>query len=261
MSVLIVDNSLVHYEVIGRGEPVLLLHGWLGSWRYWVSTMEELSIAYRAYAVDLWGFGDSDKRGSNYSVDDYARLLAKFLGLLGIERIHLVGHALGGVVALRYAARFPERVRRVAVVGVPLEESAVSGSLSALDGNADALLALVARRAKFPEVELEAGKADVSAVVTSLRSVDPNVVREDLHSLELPTMLVYGSSDPLIRPPRGDIVEEREDRRRLFLLDRVQHFPMLEQSNVFNRLLIDFLASNSSLAGLTLKREWQRRLR
>ncbi|MCJ7736236.1 MAG: alpha/beta fold hydrolase, partial [Anaerolineae bacterium] len=107
MSALIIDNRLVHYEVIGRGEPVLLVHGWIGSWRYWVRTMEELSAEYRVYAVDLWGFGDSDKSGVHYAVDDYTRLLSDFQSQLGMERIHLVGHALGAAVALRYAARFP----------------------------------------------------------------------------------------------------------------------------------------------------------
>ncbi|HET9433568.1 MAG TPA: alpha/beta fold hydrolase, partial [Chitinophagaceae bacterium] len=60
MSALIIDGDVVHYEAFGRGKPVLFIHGWLGSWRYWVPTMQAISDKYRAYALDLWGFGDSD---------------------------------------------------------------------------------------------------------------------------------------------------------------------------------------------------------
>jgi len=261
MGALIIDNRLVHYEVIGHGEPVLLAHGWIGSWRYWVPTMEELSAQYRAYAVDLWGFGDSEKPGADYAIDDYTCLVSDFQSQLGMERLHFVGHALGGAVLLRYAAQFPERVRSVTIVGVPLDDAGLGRSFSGFDGTADTLSKLVARRAKFPEVEGEAGKADVSAILASLQSVVPQTLRQDLDSLDVPTLLIYGASDPLVRPPNGNVVAKCEDRRRLFLLDRVQHFPMLERSNVFNRLLIDFLQCSGSLSGLCLKQEWQRRLR
>ena len=61
MSAITIENDLVHYEVLGRGRPVIFIHGWLGSWRYWVPTMQQLSVKYRTYALDLWGFGDSGK--------------------------------------------------------------------------------------------------------------------------------------------------------------------------------------------------------
>ena len=53
MSAIVIKEGLVHYEVIGRGRPLVFIHGWLGSWRYWVSAMEELSTRYRAYPLDL----------------------------------------------------------------------------------------------------------------------------------------------------------------------------------------------------------------
>ena len=59
MSALIVEDEVVHYEVLGRGRPLIFVHGWLGSWRYWIPTMQALSSEYRTYALDLWGFGDS----------------------------------------------------------------------------------------------------------------------------------------------------------------------------------------------------------
>ena len=99
MSAIIIHDGLVHYEVIGRGKPLVFVHGWLGSWRYWVPAMEGLSVGHRSYALDLWGFGDSDKLDRHYSVDGYVGLLGEFLDHLGVQRVSLVGHALGGMVA------------------------------------------------------------------------------------------------------------------------------------------------------------------
>ena len=61
MSSIVTDQGIVHYETYGSGRPVILLHGWLGSWSYWLSTMEALRRGYRCYALDFWGFGESDK--------------------------------------------------------------------------------------------------------------------------------------------------------------------------------------------------------
>ncbi len=66
MSAILLDSSIVHYEVLGRGRPVIFLHGWVGSWRYWISSMQVTSTSYRAYALDLWGFGDTAHNVLNY---------------------------------------------------------------------------------------------------------------------------------------------------------------------------------------------------
>ena len=84
MSAIVVREGLIHYEAIGRGSPLVFIHGWLGSWRYWMPTMEELSVSHRAYAFDLWGFGDSDKLGIHYNVNAYVELVRNFLDHLGI---------------------------------------------------------------------------------------------------------------------------------------------------------------------------------
>ena len=52
-------RGIIHYEVYGKGRPVLLLHGWLGSWQLWRETIERVGMSYRAYSLDFWGFGES----------------------------------------------------------------------------------------------------------------------------------------------------------------------------------------------------------
>lgn len=120
MSAITIENDLVHYEVLGRGRPVIFVHGWLGSWRYWVPTMQQLSMKYRTYALDLWGFGDSGKDASRYDFKSQVKLLNDFMEKLGISKAALVGHSLGAAICLRYASQYPDRAPRVALISAPL---------------------------------------------------------------------------------------------------------------------------------------------
>ena len=120
MSSIVTDQGIVHYETYGQGPPVILLHGWLGSWSYWLDTMEALGHNYRLYALDFWGFGDSGKRRESYLIDDFVELVDQFMSRLGIVQAPVVGHSMGGTVALSLALNQPQRVCKVAVVGSPV---------------------------------------------------------------------------------------------------------------------------------------------
>ena len=79
MSAILLDSSIVHYEVLGRGRPVIFLHSWVGSWRYWINAMQVASTSFRAYALDLWGFGDTAHNILNYSLEQQTSLIDRFL--------------------------------------------------------------------------------------------------------------------------------------------------------------------------------------
>jgi len=263
MSAIVIREGLVHYEVIGRGRPLVFIHGWLGSWRYWVPAMEELSANHRAYSLDLWGFGDSDRLHGRYSIDTYVQLLADFLDNLGVGawRPTLVGHALGGIVALRFATQAPDRVDRVMGVSVPLAGSAIHRSLASFSGNEEALARLVARRAKFPEVELEVRKTDVSAITGTTHSAMVTDLAQVIPPPSVPVLLVYGGEDPLIAPPQEESLQGGDKNVRTISLNGTKHFPMLEDRGRFNRLLMDFLDVGDDVTSLEMKEEWQRRQR
>ncbi|HLY27238.1 MAG TPA: alpha/beta fold hydrolase [Aggregatilineales bacterium] len=120
MSAITIENDLVHYEVLGRGRPVIFVHGWLGSWRYWVPAMQQLSTKYRTYALDLWGFGDSGKDSKRYDFKDQVQLLNDFMEKMGIAKAALVGHALGAAICLRYASMHPDQIPRMALISPPI---------------------------------------------------------------------------------------------------------------------------------------------
>ena len=87
MSAILLEGSIVHYEVLGRGRPVIFLHGWFGSWKYWITSMQVASTSYRAYALDLWGFGDTTHNVLGYSLEQQSALLDRFLNEMGIGKI------------------------------------------------------------------------------------------------------------------------------------------------------------------------------
>ena len=120
MSAITIGGDLVHYEVLGRGRSVVLLHGWVGSWRYWVPTMQHLHLKYKVYALDLFGFGDSAKNLRRYTFDEQVRMVIEFLDALQLKKVALIGHGLGAWVAAELARRTPETVARMLLISAPL---------------------------------------------------------------------------------------------------------------------------------------------
>lgn len=120
MSAVTVDGELVHYEVLGRGRPVVLVHGWIGSWRYWIPLMQQTHLKYRVYALDLFGFGDSSKNPAHYSVQHQVNMLEEFMNKMGIPKAAMIGHALGALVLTQFAKNNADRVARMMVTSMPL---------------------------------------------------------------------------------------------------------------------------------------------
>jgi pimeloyl-ACP methyl ester carboxylesterase len=262
VSALIIEDEVLHYEVLGRGRPLIFVHGWLGSWRYWIPTMQALSSEYRTYALDLWGFGDSAKTNSRYGLEAQAELLARFMDQLGILKAAFVGHALGGAVLLRFARQHPELADRVMGVSVPLRGIAVNNRL--LNTSPASLLEWLLGKGPVVEpITREAAKADPQAVDITVKAVLENELRDELAALTTPCLLVYGEKDPMIGAPDDNWRAGLNGNVHSLGLEESRHFPMLDEAGKFNRLLGDFLAlkSGESLADLGLKEEWKRRVR
>ncbi len=120
MSAITVDGDLVHYEVLGRGRPVILVHGWVGSWRYWIPTMQKLHLKFRVYAVDLLGFGESARSTQRYTIEYQVRVLHQLMSQLAISKAAFVGHGLGALVLTEYAQRYSDTVVRLMLSSPPL---------------------------------------------------------------------------------------------------------------------------------------------
>lgn len=261
MSAVIIDSGLVHFEALGRGKPLLLLHSWLGSWRYWVPVMTELSVDHRVYAFDLWGFGDSDRRIGYYDIESYVQLLDAFIDHLGIVNMPLpvVGHALGAMVALLWAVRNPDRIDRIMAVSMPVVGDSINrrlmmpGALSLFDK------AFNRQPANFEALQLETRKTDEEAIIHSVHSVIGLDMLRELQRIDLPVLLVYGDRDEVVTPFDDSDLDSSGFVRRIFLSES-RHFPMLDERLIFNRLLRDYLLAED-IGSLNLKEEWRRQTR
>lgn len=108
----------VAYRQAGRGTPLVLIHGWRGSSRYWQGTMDTFSAIRRTYALDLPGHGETPARGSQIDIESLATMTLDLTDRWGLDRFDLAGHSFGGAVAIAIAARCPKRVRRLAVASL-----------------------------------------------------------------------------------------------------------------------------------------------
>jgi len=262
MSAVILQNEIIHYEVLGRGRPIIFLHGWVGSWRYWIPAMQAASISFRTYALDLWGFGDSAKNPYYYAIENQTDLLDQFLQEMGIGKIALVGHGLGAVIALLYTAKNPRFVDRLMTVCLPSDQNSLNPRLNTTPP-LELAGWLLDRSTSIDSVFFEAPKADQKAIQSSISGLQEINLEDLALNLSKPCLMVYGQGDPAVNMPpveKGIFLPEHIHQ---IIFEQSGHFPMLDETSKFNRLLADFLSlsSGDSPRQLQLKEEWKRRVR
>ncbi len=266
MSSIVTDQGIVHYETYGQGKPVVLLHGWLGSWDTWHQTMETLGSHYRAYALDFWGFGESGKKRSSYTVTDFVDLVDQFMDRLGIPSAPIVGHSMGGTVSMSVAIRYPHRAQKVVVVGAPLVGSSLNIFLR-LAGyrpiaftvyNLPALLRLGIRLASpliakdaadwYHMQERDLSRTSLESFLLSIASLRRTDLRPQLNDVRVPVMGVFGKGDNIVDPRQHKVLAAGVPQARVEIMPGSRHFPMLDEPAKFNSLLKSFLDGGASAA-------------
>ena len=262
MSIVALDDELIHYEVLGRGKPIFFLHGWVGSWRYWIPTMQAASSLYRAYALDFWGFGDTAKQPDRYTLDEQVRLIGSFMDALGIVKTPLVGHGLGAIVALEFAMRNPDMVDRLMLIGCPINSTAINNRLKTSTVN-EMVDWLLTKLSWIDSVRNEAVKTDPDALLASLADLQDLNLQDISRQITIPCLFVHGQNDPAIELPPNDLLSTLPDQTHGIIFESSGHFPMLDEPAKYNRLLADFLSLPSGVSPrqLQLKEEWRRRIR
>ncbi|MBC8334962.1 MAG: alpha/beta hydrolase [Anaerolineales bacterium] len=265
MSVVLLEGAIVHYEVLGRGRPVIFLHGWVGSWRYWISSMQTTSTSFRAYALDLWGFGDTahhSREQEKYSLKKQAALLHAFLEKMGIGKIALVGHGLGALVALEFASTYANIVDRVMIINCPLDTEKINPRL--YTDTMDELVSWLSSHMPDAQIALaDAKKTDPAAIHASKNGIIASNLFKNVILQHTPCLLVNGDQDPLVAQPSFQALSLLSDYGQHIVFDGAGYFPMLDSTAKFNRLLTDFLTLESGLSikELGFREEWRRRVR
>ncbi len=260
MSSIVIDQGVVHYEAYGRGKPVILLHGWLGSWGYWLKTMESLKNEYRCYALDFWGFGDSGKRRTSYQVDDFVSLVDQFMDRLGIEAAPVVGHSMGGTVAMCLALAKPQRVQRVIAVGSPVVGDSLNIFLRlagrpwianivwhlpvALQLGIKAFSPYVVKNWNewYQMITRDLSRTTLEAFFSSINSLHKTDLRARLPAMTTPLMGIYGAGDNVVAPNQANLIANNAPISKVTMMLGSGHFPMLDEPQAFNRNLAEFLS-------------------
>jgi pimeloyl-ACP methyl ester carboxylesterase len=225
----------------GEGPPLLLLHGLSGSARWWERNIPALSAAHRVIAVDLPGFGGTH-RDSRFVLEEAAAGLASLLDDLGIERAHVVGHSMGGLVAGGLAADHPARVDRLVLVDAgfisldPGLARRAAGLAAAVRWSSPSLLPVVLRDA------VRAGPVRLVGASVQLLQTDWT---EKLARIAAPTLVVWGEHDTICPLRIGEGMVERIPGARLRVIAGAAHNPMWERTAEFDRAVLDFLAAET----------------
>ena len=271
-SEIVLHGHRVSYRLHGRGPLLVLLHGIAGTSATWDEVMPRLGGSHTVLAPDLLGHGESSKPEGDYSLGAYANAVRDLLEALDLPRATIVGHSLGGGVAMQLAYQYPERCERLVLVssgGLGRELHAMLRA-AALPGAGVVLpwLCVAGRHSvgrmvhSLGRLGLRAG-ADLEEAWRSFVSLEePGARQAFLHTVrglvdlggqrvsaadrlyltaDLPTLILWGARDPLIPVRHAHEAHERIVGSRLEILPGAGHFLHRDEPARFVSALLDFV--------------------
>lgn len=260
-----IHGDRVAYRDEGAGEVLLLVHGVGGSSQTWRDVIPLLATKYRVIAPDLLGHGQSDKPRGDYSVSSFAVLARDLLDGLGIDQVTVVGHSLGGGIAMQFAHQhrqyckgivlissggFGDDVGRVlrllSLPGSELVLPMLASRPAVMAGNA--LRALTGSEARFQRRPSLSQRDHRQAFLRTLRSVVDfrgqavSALNRLCFGADLPALIISGDADRVIPVEHARAAHARIPNSRLHVLPGVHHNPPTEQPAMVARLIDDFVA-------------------
>ncbi len=221
----------LNYREQGSGEALILLHGNGESLDYFAHQMEDFARSYRVIALDTRGHGASPRGGAPFTLRQFAEDLREFMDERGIERAHILGFSDGGNIALGFALKYPQRVKKLILNGANLDPWGVKLHIQlpiVLGYHVARLFA-----AKRPEARRQ-------AELLGLMVNEPHYAPQDLRRLNLPALVVAGERD-MIREKHTRLIAQNLPNARLVIL-KGNHFVANQNPQEFNRAVEEFLA-------------------
>jgi len=264
-----VDGKKVHYVEAGNGPPIILIHGFLYHTVMWKKNIDALAGKFKVYAIDLWGWGYSERLKENeYSFERYGKQIVGFMDALNIKKATLAGQSMGGGISVYVAAHYPERVDRLilvdpAVIPYPMTTIGkiyqfpfIGEFMNAIPG--DALMKNNIKtiwfydRNKVTEeyckevLQPFCIKGSYAGSMVILRNVlkEPYVEKEAnlLAKMSIPTLIIHGREDKAIPLDRSKRLNDLWKGSKLVIFDKAGHSPHEEYPEKFNKLALEFLS-------------------
>jgi pimeloyl-ACP methyl ester carboxylesterase len=261
-----VNGINTYYLCGGNGSPVILIHGTGAGVFDWKSTLGPLSEHYSVYALDMVGYGHSDKPKIKYTLGYYIDFLEHFMDALQLNRASLVGQCFGGATALGLAIKSPERIEKLIIAGCPFLGKTVSlEMISRLPFFLIKLFSRSSRRAVrlgFKVSVYDSGFVTNQMVEEAyqLRSMpgatyarastyknNPGVggqhhfFYDELAQVTVPTLIIWGREDRYFPVAHAQAAHKRIRNSQLCILEKCGHIPQLEKPEEFQRIVVDFL--------------------
>jgi pimeloyl-ACP methyl ester carboxylesterase len=263
------EGVWVRYRVSGGGPAVVLVHGWLSSSRIWEQLAGRLAQRFTVYSLDLSGFGESDKPLSGYGIRNGSRLLYAFCAHFGLTHANVIGHDLGGAMAVKLAADHPDVVGRLVVISAPADENQIDlptmlwlVTLPVL-GPIFYYLGRTARPVRrlwmrpfvadpvdlTEEVVDDAGRSTPAAVSKTLsvgrREISRGRLARQARIIKIPLLVVAGEDDQIVDPQSVGVWAGGVDKAEICLIDECGHLPMIERIAEFNAQILAFLTGDA----------------
>jgi pimeloyl-ACP methyl ester carboxylesterase len=259
MNQILYKNTKISYSDTGKGNAVVLLHGFLENKTMWQDLIPELSKKHRIITIDLLGHGETECLGYVHSMEDNAEIVQAVLSKLRIRKAVFVGHSMGGYVALAFAELYPENVR-----GLVLQNSTSKADSEERKTNRNRAIKAVKKDYttfirlsianlfspdnrerlidEIEKVKIEALKTPLQGVVASLEGMKIRKDREVLlHLTPYPKMLILGEKDPVLIYETA--LEQIEDTAVKLVTLPDGHMSHIENRDELLKVLLDFLKS------------------
>ena len=265
-----VNNKKVHYIVKGEGKPVIMIHGFLYHTVMWKKNIDALAQKYRVYAIDLWGWGYSERLAAHeYSFELYMQEVVGFMDAMKIDKATLVGQSMGGGTAVKVAANYPDRVDKLilvdaAVLNFELSTTAkiyawpfVGEFMNMLPG--DYLMKNNLKTIFFydPNLVTDEYAAEVLRPLCIAGSYDgamyihrsvlkPPMLEKEaalLEKMNIPVLLIHGRQDEGVSLDKSEKLHQMWKNSKLVIFENAKHTPHEEYPEKFNTLALEFLSA------------------
>jgi len=245
-----IDGARLRYVDVGDGPAVVLIHGFGASLDSWATVVPALATSHRVLALDLKGFGWSDRPEGDYSPAAQAKLVLELMTARGIDRAAIVGQSWGGAVALSVVAAAPERVTRVAIYGGLAFEDQINGFMSwARVRGVGALMfwlmwdgTLLGENASSAFYDKSLVTADAldrieaaqerpgarAAAYAVVSQIDLSAIEPRYRTMTQPFLLLWGREDAIVPRRYGERLAHELPNAKLIIYPRCGHLPQLE---------------------------------